>query len=274
MLNIDKKIFIKQDKLVTMEHGQSITEFVVITAFALIPLFFFVTYTGKWGFAQLRAIEAARYVAWERIVWRKSPPSEREWTAIKSDADLRNEAALQFFGMRGHGLTHVSPANSRTVDPLLTRHDGQPLLQDLSTVYATTREEVIADGVSMKFLGTLMKLTHVPLHMTGPTSATVSVQLAGLPGYGYLSENPLAIGPQITAQAAVLTDAWTANGPDEETRVVKKLLPSGFLDNSVVNTVKTLGATLFPELNHLDFGHIDPEIQYGDRLQPYPSGDE
>ena len=45
------------------ERGQSLTEFVVVAAFALIPLFFLVIYTGKWSFIQLRTIEAARYVA-------------------------------------------------------------------------------------------------------------------------------------------------------------------------------------------------------------------
>ncbi|MHB8236598.1 MAG: hypothetical protein ACYDDD_03940, partial [Acidithiobacillus ferrivorans] len=55
------------------ERGQSLTEFVVVAAFALIPLFFLVIYSGKWSFTQLRTIEAARYVAWERTVWRDQP---------------------------------------------------------------------------------------------------------------------------------------------------------------------------------------------------------
>ena len=252
------------------ERGQALTEFVVVAAFALIPLFFLVIYTGKWSFTQLRTIEAARYVAWERTVWRDQPPHGREWLALKSDADLRNEAAMRFFGPHNAGLSNANTGRGQNVDPILTRHDGQPLLRDLANIQVATHEESISTGVSMKFLGALMKLTDIPLRMTGPTVATVGVQLEGLPGYAYLADNPLARGPQFTAQAAVLTDAWTANGPAEEVRFVKKLLPTAYLDNGAVNTVKSVGGFLFPELNHLEFGHIDSEVQYGDRLQPYP----
>ncbi|MHB8248906.1 MAG: hypothetical protein ACYDCX_08495 [Acidithiobacillus sp.] len=257
---------------VPREHGQSLTEFVVVAAFALVPLFFLVIYTGKWSFTQLRAIEAARYVAWERTVWRDQPPPGREWAAIKSDGVLRSETAVRFFGQRDAALStsNASAAAGGNVDPMLTRHDGQPLLRDLFTIQMATREEPISTGVSMKFLSALMGIANVPLQMTGPTVATVSVHLEGLPRYAYMLGNPLAQGPQFTAQAAVLTDAWTANGPNEETRIVKKFLPSGYLDNGAVNAIRSAGGWLFPELNRLDFGHVDPEVQYGDRLQPYP----
>jgi len=252
------------------EHGQSLTEFAVVAAFALIPLFFLVIYTGKWSFTQLRTIEAARYVAWERTVWRSQPPQGRGWVAIKPDADLRDEAAVRFFGQ--HGMALANTGNGTIIDPILTRHDGRPLLRDLTNIQVATHEETISSGVSMNFLGTLMKITDIPLRMTGPTVATVNVQLEGLPGYRYLPDNPLASGPLFTAQAAVLTDAWTTNGPAEEVRMVKKLLPTAYLDDGAIKAVPTVGGTLFPELKRLDFGHVDPEVQYGDRLRPYPSG--
>lgn len=255
------------------ERGQSLTEFVIAAAFALVPLFFLVTYTGKWSFTQLRTIEAARYVAWERTAWRDQPPPGREWVAIKSDADLRNEAALRFFGQRDVALSaSTAAAEGGNVDPMLTRHDGRALLRDLSIIQVATHEEPISKGISMNFLGTLMGIANVPLKMVGPTVATVSVQLEGLPGSAYLPGNPLAAGPQFTAQAAVLTDAWTANGPGEEARIVKKFLPSAYMDNAAVNTGKAVGGWFFPELNRLEFGHVDPEVQYADRLQPYPGG--
>ena len=252
------------------EHGQSLTEFAVVTAFALIPLFFLVIYTGKWSFTQLRTIEAARYVAWERTVWRSQPLQGREWVAMKPDADLRNEAAVRFFGQHGMSLTNAG--NGIVIDPILTRHDGRPLLRDLANIQVATREESISNGVSMNFLGTVMKITDIPLRMTGPTVAIVNIQLEGLPGYRYLPDNRLASGPLFTAQAAVLTDAWTANGPAEEARIVKKFLPTAYLDDEAIKAVPTVGGTLFPELERLDFGHVDPEVQYGDRLQPYSNG--
>jgi hypothetical protein len=54
--------------------------------------------------------------------------------------------------------------------------------------------------------------------------------------------------------------------------MVKKFLPTAYLDDGAIKVVPTVGGTLFPELKRLDFGHVDPEVQYGDRLQPYPSG--
>lgn len=256
------------------EAGQSLTEFVVVAAFALVPLFFLVVYTGKWSFSQLRTIEAARYVAWERTVWREQAPQEREWTAIKGDGELRNEAALRFFGDPSTlPLIPVTAAmaSSGGVDPLLTRHDGRPLLQNLGLVQANTRVESMPAGFSTTFMTTLAKIVNIPLDMeNGPTVATVGVQLEGLPGFGHLPGNPLAKGLRFTAQAAVLTDAWAVNGPAEEARIVQKFLPSQLMNNTAINAVKSAGGWLFPELNRLDFGHIDPEVQYGDRLQPYP----
>ncbi len=265
---VKKKLF--GDSSHSAEHGQSLTEFVVLAAFAIIPLFFLAIYTGKWSFTQLRSIEAARYVAWERIVWRKSPPPGREWSAIKNDSELRNEAAIRFFGPNGIGLASINSGNSNTVNPILTRHDGQPLLRNLADISISTHEENIADGVSMKFLGTLMKISKIPLQMTGPTVANISVPVRGLPSYVYLPGSTFSDSMRFNAQAAVLTDAWTANGPEEEIRIVKTLLPSAYLDNGLINTVKTMGGVLFPELNQLGYGHVDPEVQYGDRLQPYP----
>ncbi len=252
------------------ESGQSLTEFAVVGALVLVPLFLFTGYIGKWGFTQLRAIEAVRYVAWERTVWRTAPPSGRAWAAIKSDDQLREEVAQRFFSGRGEAITAstASTAIGTSHEPLLTRHDGQPLLADRAQVAVETHEEAApallkgAWGIGQKLLGLGGGF---PLEMSGPTVATVSVPITGIPQFQELAR-PLTF----TAQAAVLTDAWTANGPGEEKRLVQGMLPSNWLNNPAVKSVAAVGIWLFPELGRFEPATVDPEVQYGDRLQPMP----
>ncbi len=86
------------------EGGQALTETVVVAGFILVPLFILGIYVGKWAYLQDRAIEAARYAAWERVVSPATPPKNRDWVSLKSDADLANEVRIRFFGGRAERL--------------------------------------------------------------------------------------------------------------------------------------------------------------------------
>lgn len=276
------------------EKGQALTETVVVAGFVLVPLLILGVYVGKWAYLQDRTIEAARYAAWERIVWRTDPPKNREWLALKSDADLANEVRVRYFGGTGERITAVAgsakgadAAQGASRDPLLRKHDGDPLLVERErNITVATRQEAFDGGWTDKAMKALNGLTNNPMEMTGPTVATVSATAAGLPQRLFAQ---VGLGNPLTfrAQAAVLTDAWTANGGQEE----EKVLRGGFmkvLETESLGKIPFTGLSMFlyglalplkglfrearyhfadPDANRLK---IDTELQFGDRLQPAP----
>ena len=251
------------------EKGQSLAEFAIVAAFALVPLFLFSIYVGKWSFTQLRGIEAARYVAWERTVWRAAPPPGRDWPAIKGDDTLRQEVAMRFFGGRDERLEPVTAVQSASTgpspEPLIHRHDGQPLVPERERITVTTSIEKDASALGKAIQG-LQNIGAFPLEMSGPVVATVSVPVSGIPQFPELSR-PL----DFRAQAAVLGDGWSANGPGEEKKIVRSMAPQlGLLDNPVIRGAASLLSWVFPEYQRFEPSKVDPEVQYGDRLQPFP----
>lgn len=282
------------------EGGQSLVEFVVLAGFVLVPLLLMMAYVGKWAYLQNRSIEAARYAAWERTVSRVTPPNGREWAALKSDADLRNEVAIRFFGARNERLTAVTGsadatkvASGSSAEPLLHKHDGEPLLVEREkNIQVETAERPFDGGWTQGAMNAINKITGNPMQMTGPTVATVSVTAAGIPQRLFREvglQDPL----DFTAQAAVLTDPWSANGPQEEARLLRnnfldkqELLAKGkvgfgatgyalYLEGFLLDW--TGGGGLFSEFRKFwndpdKYGiRIDTEQQFGDRLQPKPN---
>ncbi|MGC9239893.1 MAG: hypothetical protein ACP5D5_09540 [Acidithiobacillus sp.] len=277
------------------EKGQALTETVVVAGFVLVPLLILGVYVGKWAYLQDRTIEAARYAAWERIVWRTEPPKNREWVALKSDADLANEVRVRYFSGTRERITAVAgsangadAAQGASRDPLLRKHDGDPLLVEREkNITVATRQEAFDGGWTNGVMNALNRVAGNPMEMTGPTVATVSTTAAGLPQRIFAQ---VGLGNPLTfrAQAAVLTDAWTANGTQEE----EKLLRDGFMKpletvsrgkiffTGLSQVLYFLGlplGNLFreaqyhysdPDANRLK---IDTELQFGDRLQPAPT---
>ncbi|WP_308387764.1 hypothetical protein [Acidithiobacillus sp. AMEEHan] len=285
----------------TRESGQALTETVVIAGFVLVPLLLLGVYVGKWAYLQDRSIEAARYAAWERVVSLANPPQNREWVSLKTDQDLQNEVAIRFFGGRGEKLTAVTGnagatdiAKGSSREPLLRKHDGTSLLVEREkNITVATRQEAFDGGWTGGAIGAFGKLTQkigvMPLEMTGPTVAAVTVSAAGLP-QKIFAEVGLGQPLQFKAQAAVLGDPWSANGPGEEER----LLRSGFMKPQealplkgskysfgiAATTLRGLGyplGDLFQEAGKFTNDpdkyriKIDTEQQFGDRLQPAPS---
>jgi len=280
------------------ESGQALTETVVVAGFVLVPLLILGVYVGKWAFLQDRTIEAARYAAWERVVSRSAPPANREWASLKSDADLQHEVSIRFFGDRGERITAVTGstnadqlAKGSSREPLLRKHDGQPLLVEREkNITVATREEPLNGSVFTKASNALNGLVNNPLEMTGPTVAAVTVSAAGLPQKIFREvglQNPL----QFKAQAAVLTDPWSANGPTEEERLLRNHFMSRLNQISLLKDPFNYTAYLLWQVTGGIFGgdglfseygkhwndpdrdrlKIDTSLQFGDRLQPRPN---
>ncbi|MBU2820805.1 hypothetical protein HF288_05630, partial [Acidithiobacillus caldus] len=234
------------------------TETVVVAGFILVPLLILGVYVGKWAYLQDRTIEAARYAAWERTVSPLSAPKSRDdWVSLKSEDDLANEVRLRFFGGRNERITAVTGsagaagvAKGSSPEPLLRKHDGEPLLiKREGNITVKTREEAFDGGWAAGAMGALSSLAGSPLPMTGPTVAAVTVSATGLP-QRIFSEVGLGDPLQFKAQAAVLTDPWSGS-PDDEKRIVESLIkPQRSIDSTVGNFFRGLAQLL----NGLSFG--------------------
>ncbi|MEY2343030.1 TadE family protein [Acidithiobacillus sp. IBUN Pt1247-S3] len=275
----------------TREDGQALVETVVVAGAVLVPLFLGMVYAGKWGFTQDRAVEAARYAAWERVVWRAQPPAGRQWTAQRSDDELRQDLTVRYFGDRNEKITadNSGAAQGSSSEPLLHKHDGKPLLTERERhITLATREEgsAMAGGLLGSALAAAKFGRGLGIEMSGPTVATVSVTLDGIPQRMF-REVGLAQNLTFSAQAAVLTDPWSANGPAEAQKITQD-----FANPPQIVATRTLGqyaikvpmlalrvtafllGGLFSETDRFKpsaLVPVDQELQFGDRLQPRPN---
>ena len=82
------------------QSGQAITEFNVMAAFVLVPLFIMIPILGKHIDMKHSSVQAARYMAWERTVWfeETTVPEKTENVIYKDQRDLERETRERFFG--------------------------------------------------------------------------------------------------------------------------------------------------------------------------------
>ena len=86
------------------QKGQAITEFNVVAAFVLVPLFIMIPLLGKFIDMKHSSVQAARYMAWERTVWFEEStrpdkyPARNSTARVKIKSVLENETRNRFFG--------------------------------------------------------------------------------------------------------------------------------------------------------------------------------
>lgn len=97
------------------QDGQAITEFNVMAAFVLVPLFIMIPLLGKHIDMKHSSVQAARYMAWERTVWfeDKTIPEYTTTARVKSQRQLEKETRHRFFGE-----VNTDKLGSDTINPL------------------------------------------------------------------------------------------------------------------------------------------------------------
>ncbi|MDH5477742.1 MAG: hypothetical protein OEY50_05395 [Nitrospinota bacterium] len=85
-------------------------------------------------------------------------------------------------------------------------------------------------------------------------------------GTGAQEKLASAAGLTFKAKNAILTDTWNAQGPEHGKKRVRGLVPTGMLDNAVMNTFFNFWGLIFPEFGsswtgnaNLKWGHVDME---------------
>lgn len=96
------------------QHGQAVTEMVIMSAFVLIPLLLLIPLLGKYIDIQHAAIQAARYEAWEYTVWYGStserPSGYTGSQPVKSPQQTQRESRRRFFSRTDLGINSVADA--------------------------------------------------------------------------------------------------------------------------------------------------------------------
>jgi hypothetical protein len=194
------------------QTGQAIIEFLV-AALVLIPLFLLTPLIGKYLDIKQSTIAASRKLAFECTV------RYADCSNMAADPSFAGEIRLQFFsGDTDPDLTNDRPAQDAIAqgqgDPLWVDNQGKPLLEKYSDV------GIEADASNITPFGNLL----TDLANAGPSTfglnlsqglfnARVQTQLSTTSGNAnFLTQlNSMALKMQF--HTAVMTNAWTANGP-------------------------------------------------------------
>jgi hypothetical protein len=256
------------------------TEFVVgVTLFAL-PVFLLIPLVGKYLDIRATAVQAARYVAWERTVWYGGASASVSWPANdKSDGTIQNELRQRLFSEG----TAVATSDGGQTDwggsgakANWTNRDGSPLLADYGAV-----GESIANNDTPNIASDLLSLVvtvtdaigSFTLETKGFYTGAVSVGVATLPINFSLDGSSVFDPGAITMNESntLLANGWSANGAGHVKSQTQGLLITSVFAKDPVKTIfdivkGAMAAASTQELWFLEVGKVEPDVVPPDRL--------
>lgn len=253
------------------QNGQGMISFLVAAIFLLVPISLGINYLAKLGDARHKTYEAARYSAWERIVW---SPSDTTYN-VKTTDEINNEAVRRIFG-RAH-----LPLNSDTDK---TNGKDQFDLEPNLTLWAIKNQR---SSVLEKFgdnLHSSLSLTNNTASSGLPTATNEVASTFDLSNRGFYNaevtfhfskssilkpELMAGTGSQflaVTAQSALLVEAWNAKSTTMVTDQVRRTLLTAHFNNSALNTLKTAISVFHPEINKFKPEIVEPDMLPCQRL--------
>ncbi|MDR2297643.1 MAG: hypothetical protein LBE30_04780 [Comamonas sp.] len=188
------------------ESGQATTE-LLVCMLVLAPMFFGVYYLARYADVKHSAIQASRYVAFERALDPQGQAKTRE--------QLAQEVRARFFLKRNAGEQEIvfrdSPARyqaDKNRIALWSDASYRPMLEDFNQVAVVERD---LGQLSRGLVGSLQQKLAVPvfgLPQGGVTKAEVTVSLADVTHFDALK----GIHVGLPGATAIATGAWNANG--------------------------------------------------------------
>jgi len=244
------------------QRGQSMTEFLVSLA-VLVPLFFAVTYAGKYADVQQTAIQASRYAAMQRAI---EPQQAR-----LSDAKIIDQTKVRFF-VAGKTLNNGKLQSDDSVSKL-KKGQGTPalwhddrynkLLAGADKVSVTFSGEQAMRGGAL--ISPLAKTT-TKQTFTGPRTAMVEVPLVNK--MDQLNKNPAQL--RLAAATAAVGNRWTSGGNADTVDNVQKTLVTSALE--FLNPILSFGTWFFEGSGHdFELGCVKPDELPAHRLKGYSS---
>lgn len=258
--------------------GQAATEALVTALFFLVPLFLAIAALGKLLDVQHVADVAARYAAWERTVWY---PEASGFDAIqqpnrKTSNEIANEIAARILSdrarqsvIRAGDRSAGGPVNG--TDPLWQDHLGKPFftrLEQLGTAHALAA----AGGDAAGAVATLPPALLPPLPDTGIASDTIWFKDVARDSAVFARLWPAGEGwkgMEFTANGAIVSNTWAANGSAGTKDMVAKMVPTAGTLGQAVKTAVDVGLGVWDPANmgKLEVGKIAVDVVPPDRLK-------
>jgi len=226
------------------ESGTATVE-LIVGCLAAIPLFFGVSLLGKYADMRHKTVEAARYVAWEEVIWQGS----------KSQNSYQLEATDRLMGHRRASVVDLSVLEQQGVseDPLwrdqstrtLLVSDGSTIRVKIATeknIGSTSHEGAVNQIASQAGLST-ETVTHyrVSLPITNRLRIPNRNEPTTLSNFfdpaHYLPPELMTLG----ATSAILVDSWQANDLPTYKQRIQDLTVESELDLAVTLGTQTFG---------------------------------
>ena len=225
------------------QQGSATVE-LIVGCLAAIPLFFGISLLGKYADMRHKTVEAARYVAWENVIWQGS----------KSQADYQLEATDRLLGQRSASVVDRSVLEQEGVseDPLWRDQSTRTLMvNDGSTVrvnvaqsnVGSTNHSILVGPVAgqMDLDRSMVRKFDVTMPFTNRLRQPKANEATNLRNFFNPSHY---VDPQVldfNASAAILTDAWDAKNSGDYKSRIKKLTVEDELDLLVMFGTQTFG---------------------------------
>ncbi|MDR2851842.1 MAG: pilus assembly protein [Burkholderiaceae bacterium] len=242
--------------------GQATAEFLV-ALLAIVPLFMGVYYFARYADVKHSAIQASRYVAFER--------SWDPYNRAKTPVQLAEEARTRFFmsGSRNKGEIRYRDStvdqNNKGLDtadaanrvPLWSDLGYQPLLARYADVQITESD---AGKLNTGTIGKLQELGAPVFNLpkSGIMKAEVTVPLSNIVNYDALSKINIGL-PGATAMGSGVWNASGAKGGSES--VCDRVTHWAVVGEIIKPVAQVLGTLMSPifEKNAPDFGIVQPD---------------
>jgi len=231
------------------QRGQALTEF-LIWSIALIPLLLLTLLIGKYADMNQTAIQASRYIAWERAATTTAMNS-------KSDAQLADEVRSRIFANTGRSIKSSDSVNDATTDDhneFLRDHSGNRLIAAFEDIAVKTNQSEMVLGSKGKVLSAF-NTSYFQLPTNNLWRGDITVAVANTPLLGKWNL-------KISRYNVILTDAWDAGSQENEIAFLKKspVMTSSPLIKALPldGATKSLMNTVEPAFKDFELGRIGP----------------
>ncbi|CAG4908415.1 hypothetical protein [Paraburkholderia saeva] len=277
------------------QYGQAMTEFLVATALVMGVLLLAVATLGKFNDVRNKTLMGARYIAWERTVWRSeatvndSPATsgDDDWYSqygsgtqqpVKSDNELQREVIRRMLAQNGAPVAAGDRVNSSLpIAPAMWEdHGGHAFLGAADDVVASSgRDESPAANLAQYTSGSFGSMS-----TSGSGTFNASLNLAtrnlqtGTLSVAIAKDNdalkniwPGFSGLTFSDTNAVLANTWLAEGASKGEQLFTAATPAP--NASLVNPSLYTGLGKYaPEIGTLQFGRVERDVVPADRLSP------